>query len=230
MLSRRATQRPQRVLQAFRQSHEALAAQHDMGMLEARERQAEVVEPMIERGAGDRDAEIARVGEVGEAHPAGRMFLAEDHLTFGAMERAPPPDAPLQRAPQALGEIRVAATDLFEHRDRTQRRRRDEHRHDLLVPDAGQRIGAPAPARPFLLRGKPRVFLHAVGRGRAEAGFGRRDDDGVGFPELHVEPHLAVGDMSAGQRSILPQGKVEVVRPAAFARRALQTRAAPGGA
>src|SRR6266542_97371 len=45
MLQRRATESPQRVLQAFRQSDEALAAQHDVGLLPTRERQAEVIDP-----------------------------------------------------------------------------------------------------------------------------------------------------------------------------------------
>jgi hypothetical protein len=35
-----------------------------MGVLPAGERQAEVIEPVIERLAGDRDAEIAHLGEV----------------------------------------------------------------------------------------------------------------------------------------------------------------------
>src|SRR6266516_5595045 len=48
VLFRHPTQRPQRVLQAFRERHEALATEHDMSMLEARKRQPEVIEPMIE--------------------------------------------------------------------------------------------------------------------------------------------------------------------------------------
>ena len=48
VLLRHAAERPQRVLQALGQRHEALAAEHDMGMLEARERQPEVVEPVVE--------------------------------------------------------------------------------------------------------------------------------------------------------------------------------------
>jgi len=46
MLSRHASERPQRVLQALGQSHEALAAEHHMSMLEAGECEAEVVEPV----------------------------------------------------------------------------------------------------------------------------------------------------------------------------------------
>ena len=57
MLLRRAAERPQGVLQAFGQGDEALAAEHDMGVFEAGERQAEVIEPVIERHAGDGDAE-----------------------------------------------------------------------------------------------------------------------------------------------------------------------------
>jgi hypothetical protein len=49
VLFRHSAQRPQRVPPAFRQRHKALAAEHHMGMLEARERQPELVEPVIER-------------------------------------------------------------------------------------------------------------------------------------------------------------------------------------
>jgi hypothetical protein len=41
-------------------------------MREARERQAEVVEPMRKRLARDRDADLAHVGEVRQAHSARR--------------------------------------------------------------------------------------------------------------------------------------------------------------
>jgi hypothetical protein len=43
MLARRPAERPQRILQTRRQRDEALAAEHDMGMLEAREREPKVV-------------------------------------------------------------------------------------------------------------------------------------------------------------------------------------------
>jgi hypothetical protein len=42
MLPRHAAEHPQGVLQALSQSNEAFAAEHDMGMLEAREREPEV--------------------------------------------------------------------------------------------------------------------------------------------------------------------------------------------
>jgi hypothetical protein len=42
-------------------------------MLKARERKPEVIQPMLERLARDRDVERARVGEVRQAHQAGRV-------------------------------------------------------------------------------------------------------------------------------------------------------------
>ena len=55
MLLRHAAQCPQGVLQTFCQRHEAFATEHNMGMLEAREYQPEVIEPMAKRLARDRD-------------------------------------------------------------------------------------------------------------------------------------------------------------------------------
>ena len=69
-----------------------------MGMLEARERQPEVIEPMIEPLTRDRDAERAHVGKVGQADAAWRVLLAEDHISIGAIESPPSDDAALHRA------------------------------------------------------------------------------------------------------------------------------------
>ena len=91
MLLRHATERPQCVLQTLGQGDEALAAEHDMGMLEAREGQPEVIQPMLQRTPGNRDAERTRVGEVGQAEPAGRVLLAEDDVLLGAGQRPPCP-------------------------------------------------------------------------------------------------------------------------------------------
>ena len=85
MLQRRAAERPQRVLQPFGQRHEALAAEHDMGVFPAREGQPEVIEPMIERCAGDADAATAHVGEIGQPEPARRVLLPEDDVLLGAV-------------------------------------------------------------------------------------------------------------------------------------------------
>ncbi len=75
MLLGNAAERSQRILQALGQCDEALAAEHNMGVLETRECQSEVIEPMRQRDAGNRDAERARVGEVRQAKTAGRVLL-----------------------------------------------------------------------------------------------------------------------------------------------------------
>ena len=56
MLAGSPAERPQGVLQAFRQGYEALAAEHDMGMLEAGIGEPEMIEPVVERLASDRNA------------------------------------------------------------------------------------------------------------------------------------------------------------------------------
>src|SRR3982074_2732626 len=67
-----------------------------MSMLEARERQSEVIEPMIEPRTGDHDPKRAHVGEVRQAHPPRRVLLAEDHIPAGAVESPPSTNAALQ--------------------------------------------------------------------------------------------------------------------------------------
>ncbi len=64
MLKRCAAQGPERVLQAFGQGNEALAAQHDVRKLPVRERQAEVVQPVLKWQAGDAHAEVGGVSEI----------------------------------------------------------------------------------------------------------------------------------------------------------------------
>jgi hypothetical protein len=49
MFARDAAERPERILQTFGQRHEALAAENHMGMLEAGERQPEVIEAVVGR-------------------------------------------------------------------------------------------------------------------------------------------------------------------------------------
>src|SRR3974390_2568417 len=61
VLFRHPAQRPQCVLQAFRKRYKTLAAEHDMRMLEARERQPEVIESMIEPRTRDHDPKRAPV-------------------------------------------------------------------------------------------------------------------------------------------------------------------------
>ena len=222
MLFRHAAQRPQRVLQAFGQRHEALAAEHHMGMLEARERQPEVVEPVLERLARDRDAEPAHVGEVRQAHPARRMLLAEDHIPVGAVESPPSGDAALQGPAHPRGDLGMATADLLEDRHRADARGGLQHRHDLALPHPGERVGTPPPTGRLLLRRQPRIGFDPIGGGGAEPGLRGSDGGGIGLTGLHVQPRLAVGDVSARQALILLVMKNQMLRPTApTARRTL---------
>ena len=147
-----------------------------MGMLPAREGQPEVIEPVIERRAGDADAAIAHVGEIGKPEPARRMLLPEDDVLLGAVQRPPGADAPLQSAANAGADLGMAAPDLVENGDRPQARGALQQRHHLAVPNRGKRISPPTAARRFLLRRKSGVLLDAIGGGGAEPGLGRGDD------------------------------------------------------
>jgi len=69
-----------------------------VGVIPAREGQAEVIEPVIQRHPGDADAVIGHVGEIGKPQPARRMLLPEDDVSLGPVQRPPGADAPLQRA------------------------------------------------------------------------------------------------------------------------------------
>src|SRR4051812_37740614 len=89
MLLGNAAERPQCILQALGQCDEALAAEDNMGMLEARESQSEVIEPMRQRDAGNRDVERGGVGEVGQAKTTRRVLLPEDDILFWAGQRPP---------------------------------------------------------------------------------------------------------------------------------------------
>jgi len=185
MLQRRTTQRPQGILQSLGKGDEAFAAQHDSGVFPAGEGKAEMVEPVIERHAGDADAAISHAGKVGQAEPARRMLLPKDHILLGTMERSPSPDAPLQRAADAGADLRVAAPDLVENGDRPQSRTAPQERHHLAVPNRGQWILSSPTSRRFLLRWQSRVLLDAIGGGGAEPGLGRGDDRRLSLAETH---------------------------------------------
>lgn len=48
-----------------------------------------MIEPMLERHAGDRHAELGRIGEIRQSLLTRWMFLAEDDLALRAMQRLP---------------------------------------------------------------------------------------------------------------------------------------------
>jgi hypothetical protein len=198
MLTRHPAERPERVLQPGGQRHEAFAAEHDKGVLEAAERQAEVVEPVRQRLARHRHADTGHVGEVGQAHPAGLVGLAEDDLPLRAVQRTPLADAPLERPPDPGAKLGMPAHQLLENGDGPQAGARLQQGDDLGVEDVRQGIGPPSLARRALLRRRSRVLRDAVAGGGAEPGASGGNGNRVGRSMLHEEPHLVIGHMAAG--------------------------------
>src|SRR5437764_8726031 len=123
-----------------------------MGVLPAREGQAEVIEPVFERYTGDADGVIAHVGEIEKPQPARRMLLPEDDVLLGLVQRPPGADAPLQRAADTGANLGMAAPDLVENGHRPQAWGALQPRHYLAVPNLSQRISTSAATRRFLLR------------------------------------------------------------------------------
>lgn len=174
-----------------------------MGVLPTREGETEVIQPMIQRRAGDADAVLARVGKIGQAKPARWMLLPEDDVLLGAVERPPGADATFQRTANAGTDLGMTPPELIEDGDRTQAGDALEQRDYLTVPDRGQRVRPPPVPRRLPLRRQSWVLLDAIGAGGAEPGFGRGDNRRLGLAQTHVQPHLLVGDVAAGQGQVL---------------------------
>jgi hypothetical protein len=136
------------------------------------------------------------------------VLLAENHILLGPDQRSPRANAPLQRAPDAGGDLGMAPPDLFEHRNSPNAGSRLQDRHNLAVPNLGQWVRPPSATGRFLLRGQPRIILDAVAGCPAEAGFGGGKGGIFAMSVNHVQPHLVVGDVKAGQY-LIPQFRDE---------------------
>jgi len=108
-----------------------------MGVLPTREGQAEVIQPMIERRAGDADATLAHAGKIGQPEAARRVLLTEDDVLLGPVQSAPRADTTFQRATDAGANLGMAPPDLVEDGDRSQPGNALEQRHHLAIPDRG---------------------------------------------------------------------------------------------
>ena len=201
-----------------------------MGMLETGECQSEVIEPMLQCDAGNRNAERARVGEVGQAKTAGLVLLPEDDVLFRAGQRPPCPHAPFQRAPDAGADLGVAPPNLFEDPNGAQTRGRLQDRDDLAIPNIAKRVGPSPATRRLLLGWQARIVLDPVAGRCAEACFGGSNRRVVGLSVTHVQPHLVVGDVQARQNvdPSLARQINNFAQPHPTARRVFK-RAAGGG-
>src|SRR5262245_10342940 len=139
-----------------------------MSVLPAREGQAEVIEPVIQRHAGDADAVIAHVGEIGKPQPARRMLLPKDDVLLGPVERPPGTDAPLQGAANTDADLGMAAPDLVKNGHRPQAWSAVQQRHYLAVSNLSERVATSAAARCFLLRRPPWILVYQGGGGGDE--------------------------------------------------------------
>jgi hypothetical protein len=99
----RAAQLPQGVLKALAEALQALG-EAERPRLPVRVGQDKVIKQMREGRPGDRDAEVAAVGEVAGAQPARRVDLAEEDLLGRPVQRPPLLDPALQRPHLAVGE------------------------------------------------------------------------------------------------------------------------------
>src|SRR5664279_1756180 len=98
------------------------------------------------------------------------MLLAKDDLSIRPVHRPPRPDAALEGPPRSGAQIWMAAAEFFEDGDRSQSGRCLQHRDDFIVPNIGERIGAPSFSARLLLAGKPGIRLEPVAGCRAESG------------------------------------------------------------
>jgi hypothetical protein len=154
---------------------------------------------MRQRAAGNRDAERARVGEVRQAKTAGFMLLPEDDVLFRAGQRPPSPHAPFQRASDAGADLGMAPPYLFQNRNGADARGRLQDRDDLAIPNIGKRVGPSSATRHLLPGWQARIIFDPVAGRRAETGLGGSSCCVVGLSANHVQPHLVVGDVEAGQ-------------------------------
>ena len=123
---------------------------------------------------------------------------------FWAGQRPPTPHAPFQRAPDAGADLGVVPPELFEYRNGANAGGRLQDRDDLAIPNIGKRVGPSPATRRLLLGWQARIILDSVAGRRAKAGFGGSNGSVVGLSATHVQPHLVVADVEAGQ-SLIPR-------------------------
>src|SRR5215831_6461539 len=153
-------------------------------------------------------------------HPARRVLLPEDDVLLGPVQCPPGTDAPLQGAANTDADLGMAAPDLVENGHRPKTWSALEQRHYLAVPNFSERVTTSAATPRFLLRRQPWILFDTIGGGGAEPGFGRGNGRRLGLAETHIQPHLAVGDVAAGQAAVPHRGEEPACyRPTATARK-----------
>lgn len=102
--SRHAAQRPQRFLESAAERLERLG-EANADRLPIRVREREVIQQVVERLAGDRDAQAIHVREVGSRQVARVVNLREHDWPPRSMGTAPVSNPPLERSPLRVGKL-----------------------------------------------------------------------------------------------------------------------------
>ena len=160
---------------------------------------------MPQHDTRNRDAECARVG-VGRQTKAAVGSCSWRKITScsGPDQRSPRAHPPLQRAPNAGANLGMAPTDFFEHRNRPDTGARLQDRaissSQTSANGSSRRRHNPLSSA---MAGADHPQIPVAGC-RAEAGLGGSNGGIVDLSVTHVQPHLVVGDVEAGQ-CLFPQ-------------------------
>ena len=153
-------------------------------------------------------------GPTGESRPA--LIYEDPSRKVRASESPPSSDAALQGPAHPCDNLGMPPTDLLE----------DRHRRGCpgaassigtisAVPNSGERVGTAASSRLLLVGGQPRISFDPIRAGSGKPGLRSGDGRAIGLTGLHVQPRLAVGDVSARQALILRLMKNQLLRPTA---------------
>jgi hypothetical protein len=139
-----ASQFPEGVLQAFAQALKTFA-EADRAGFPVRVGEHEVIDQMIERFAGDGDAEFGHVGEVGRGESARLMVLSEEDLLGRPLPGTPKLDLPLQTAELDVGESAWKATLQVEEQGLGLKSRVEPELRLEFGPDVEEGVGSRPP-------------------------------------------------------------------------------------
>jgi hypothetical protein len=200
------SQLPQSVLQPFAEALEALG-EADRACLPVRVGEHEVVDQVVERLAGDGDAESAHVGEVTLGEPPWLVGLCEEHLPGRPFVGAPLLDPPLQGPQLDVGEAAWMAALQVEEQGLGLEPRVEPELIDEFGPDVLERVlPGPPGVRGLPLAGeRVRVAVLAcrllvdprLVRGGGQCVFG--------LDQLPQPPEQAIGDHPVAPASREPK-------------------------
>jgi hypothetical protein len=190
-----SSQFPQGVLQPFGEALEALG-ETDRADLPVGVGEHEMIDQVIERFAGDGDAEFGHVREVRLGEPSRFMGLSEEHLLGRPCEGPPLFDPPLEGPQLPVGEAAREAALQVEEEGPGLKPGVEPKQFLKLGPDVLERVlpGPPGVWRAHLTGERVRVAVLArrlLVDPRPVRGVGQ---GGFGLEQLPQPPELTIGD------------------------------------